>query len=104
MQIKCYLERTDCLIYPESYYSWQMKAVEEILKIFGNIDITTKEKILQARQQDPNTVVLFRASIPCPNAYKTEFKIESKNTKKGQAFIIKTKNKPVFTLIIREFY
>ncbi len=105
MLIKEYLKKSrECLIYPESYYSWQMKSAEKILEIFEDIDIVTKERVLQVRQQDPNTVVLFKASVPCSETYKAEFKIESKNTRKGQAAIIKSKNKSPLTLIIRNFY
>lgn len=83
MLIKEYLEKSrECLIYPESYYSWQMKTVEEILEMFQDIDINTKEKSLQVRLQDTNMVVILSASAPQPIKY----------------------SKPPFTLIIRKFF
>lgn len=70
------------MIYPESYYSWQIREVEEILKNFQDVDIDTKEKVLGVRLQNTNIVVILSASTPQPIKY----------------------SQPPFTLIIRKFF
>lgn len=113
MLIKQYLEKhISRLSYPESDYSWQTKATREVLKIFQdiNIDIKSgKERFLRANLHDSTTVVVKAGIDGEIDMDNINFSSDTYNAKRGKTekveyWIIKTKTKPIYTIVIREFF